>query len=176
MKEYTKTEFAVGAFVIAGLTAIGFLSVSVGGLKVFQEPRTMLSARFSSVGQLKKGAQIKMAGVSVGTVKKIELVDFVADATLAIKPSVPIPADTIASIRTAGLLGESYILLRPGGSEEDLKSGGRISQTEPAIDLIDLVVKYALGSGGDEGDAAADDKPAATGGSEDEDDDIPDPF
>jgi hypothetical protein len=61
-----------------------------------------------------------------------------------------LPSDTIASIRTEGLLGESYVLLRPGGAEDDLAAGDRIAQTEPAIDLIDLIVKYALESGEDE--------------------------
>ncbi len=168
MSEYSRNELAVGVFVIAGVAAIGYLSASIGGVEFFPGPKTRVIARFASVGDLKDGASVRLAGVQVGEVETIRLVDYAADVSLALDPTVPIPADTIASIRTSGLLGESFVLLRPGGSEKNLKTGDRVAQTEPAIDLIDLIVKYALESGDDEG--------KADGASDDEDDDIPDPF
>lgn len=161
MEEYTRTEIAIGLFVIVGVAAVAYLSVSVAGLELFPEETTNIKARFASVGQLKEGAVVKVAGVQVGSVKDIRLEDYAAETDLAIKRSVELPADTIASIRTEGLLGESYVLLRPGGSPENLTTGDRIAQTEPAIDLIDLVVKYALEGGGEDegggGEAPADD-------------------
>lgn len=157
MNEYTKTEIAVGLFVIAGLVAIAYLSVSIAGLDLFVGDRTRLTARFASVGDLKEGAAVKIAGVQVGSVRSITLDRYAAEAQLAVDPQVPLPADTIASIRTEGLLGEAYVMLRPGGSDKNLGSGDRVAQTEPAIDLIDLVVKYALSSGDeDEGKGGGD--------------------
>ena len=167
MSEYSRNEFAVGVFVIIGVAAIGYLSASIGGVEFFPGPKTRVTARFASIGDLKSGASVRLAGVQVGEVEAIQLVDYAADVSLALDATVAIPADTIASIRTSGLLGESFILLRPGGSEKNLKSGDKVAQTEPAIDLIDLIVKYALDQSDDEG---SDEK------SDDEDDDIPDPF
>ncbi len=163
MKKHTKTELAVGTFVVAGLIALAYLSVSIGGVEFFEPPRMHVAARFASVGDLKAGASVKMAGVKVGVVEAIELRDYAAEAQLAVDRSIPLPTDTIASIRTEGLLGESYVLLRPGGSESNLAEGDRIGQTEPAVDLIDLLVRYAL-EGGSEADESLDE------------DSFPDPF
>ena len=146
---HSRTEITVGLFVIVGIAALAYLSVSVAGLELFPGDATIVHARFASVGELKKGAAIKVAGVRVGEVRDIRLDNYAADAELAIQTGIEVPADTIASIRTAGLLGESYVLLRPGGSDRNLASGDRLGQTEPAIDLIDLVVKYALDSDDD---------------------------
>lgn len=157
MQEYTKNEIAVGLFLIAGVAGLGFLSVSVAGLDLLPGENTHVEARFASVGGLKSGAVVKIAGVPVGSVTSIELKDYAAEVKLAVRQDVLLPADTIASIRTEGLLGETYVLLRPGGSEKNLEEGSRIAQTEPAIDLIDLVVKYALSSSDDDDDKAADD-------------------
>ena len=147
MSKHTRAELAVGSFVIAGVAALAYLSVSIGGLELFENDRMKIDARFASVGDLKEGATVKMAGVKVGRVADIWLENYAAETTLAIDASIELPSDTIASIRTEGLLGESYVLLRPGGAEDNLQEGGRIGQTEPAIDLIDLLVKYALESG-----------------------------
>ena len=168
MSEYSRNELAVGVFVIIGVAAIGYLSASIGGVEFFPGPKTRVTARFASIGDLKSGASVRLAGVQVGEVEAIRLVDYAADVSLALDATVEIPADTIASIRTSGLLGESFILLRPGGAEKNLKSGDKVAQTEPAIDLIDLIVKYALDQSDDE--AKSDEE------SDDEDDDIPDPF
>ncbi|MGF1510918.1 MAG: outer membrane lipid asymmetry maintenance protein MlaD [Myxococcota bacterium] len=147
---YSLTEFSVGLFVFFGLLALGYISVSIGGLELSRN-RIHVKARFSSVGDLKSGAAVKIAGVRVGSVRSIALENYAADVELSLDSDVPLPRDTIASIRTEGLLGESYVLLRPGGSEDDLAEGGRIPQTEPALDLIDLLVKYALSSDEEEG-------------------------
>lgn len=151
METYSTTEIAVGGFVIAGATALAFLSFSIAGLNIFEAEGLSLQARFASVGDLKSGAVVKMAGVKVGSVKSIRLENYAAEVTLSVDPQLQLPSDTIASIRTAGLLGDSYVLLRPGGSEKNLKPNDRIAQTEPAIDLIDLVVKYALEKDNEDG-------------------------
>jgi phospholipid/cholesterol/gamma-HCH transport system substrate-binding protein len=146
---YSTTELSVGVFVLIGIVALGYISISIGGVE-WGAKRISVQARFASVGDLKPGAAVKIAGVKVGTVRDIELDNYAADAELRLDAELAIPSDTIASIRTEGLLGESYVLLRPGGADDDLTDGGRIPQTEPALDLIDLLVKYALSSDEDE--------------------------
>ena len=155
--KHTPTELIVGLFVLAGIGSLAYLSVSIGGIQLFDTPKIYIQARFASVGDLQRGAAVKMAGVKVGSVGSIELKNYQAEVKLAVNKSLPIPTDTIASIRTEGLLGESYILLRPGGELDNLQTGGQIAQTEPAIDLIDLLVRYAL-EGGSDDSAEAEDK------------------
>lgn len=144
MEKHTRAEIAVGIFVIVGVVILGYLSISVGGLSLLPPSRYSLHAKFASVGDLKQGAAVKIAGVSVGKVDRIELANYVADVRLSVDEGVKLPADTIASIRTEGLLGASYVSLSPGSASRDLPPGGRISQTEPALDLVDLLVKYGL--------------------------------
>lgn len=144
MDEYTRTEISVGFFVIAGVAAIAYLSLSIAGVQLFAGHGTTVTGRFASVGELKEGATVKIAGVPVGNVRSIKLERYAAEVELGIADTVAIPADTIASIRTEGLLGEAYVMLRPGGSERNLASGERLAQTESAVDIVDLIVKYAL--------------------------------
>jgi phospholipid/cholesterol/gamma-HCH transport system substrate-binding protein len=145
--EHTKTEIAVGAFVILAGAAFAFVVLSLGTLEVVPR-RYAVSARFAGVGDLKRGASVKLAGVSVGVVQSIKLADYAAEVELAIDREVKLPLDTIASIRVLGLLGDSYVCLSPGASEKDLGPGGRIEQTQPPLDLIGLLAKYIFGSGG----------------------------
>lgn len=144
MSPYTRIEISVGAFVIVGALALGYLAFTLGGLK-FDHRDLVLSARFSTVGELKVGDPVKIAGVSVGQVERIRLVDFGAEAQFALDHDLKLPADTIASIESAGLLGDSYVALSPGGSDRDLAPGARITRTEPAISLSEIIAKYAFG-------------------------------
>jgi phospholipid/cholesterol/gamma-HCH transport system substrate-binding protein len=146
MQRYTKLEILVGAFIIAGSVALAYLSVSLGGLKLFGQDHYALFARFSSVGGLKQGDPVKISGVSVGQVAAIRLVDFRAEAELAIEQGVKLPADTIAAIDSNGLLGDAYVTLSPGGAEEDLAPGAKIARTEAAVSFTELISKYAFGS------------------------------
>lgn len=145
---YSRTEIVAGVFVLAGLAAVAYLSLSVGGLELFPQQRYPVVARFASVGDLDAGASVRIAGVDVGRVEAIGLEDYVARVELSIERQVALPADTIASIRTEGLLGQAYVSLSPGAAERMLGPGERIAQTEPAIDLIDLIGTYAFGEPG----------------------------
>lgn len=156
MNSYTKIEITVGAFVIAGVLALGYLSISVGGLDLLPGGRYPLNARFATVGDLKKNAQVKLAGVPVGKVSDIQVEDYVGVVRFEVQEGLELPADTIASIRTAGLLGEAYISLSPGAAEENLEPGDRIAQTEPPLDLMQLLGKYAFGSVEDGDDTGQD--------------------
>jgi phospholipid/cholesterol/gamma-HCH transport system substrate-binding protein len=145
MHPYTKTEISVGAFVIVGMLALGYLSFTLGGLE-WKQRSFSIHARFSSVGELKPGDSVKLAGVRIGEVKSIKLVDFAADTELALDDEVKLPDDTIASITSAGLLGDAYVSLSPGASDHNLASGQRILRTEPAVSLTEMLSKYAFGS------------------------------
>jgi phospholipid/cholesterol/gamma-HCH transport system substrate-binding protein len=139
-------EWAVGWFALVGGAAVAYLAVSLGGVRWFSPERTQIEAKFATVGDLKEGAAVKLAGVRVGQVDAIRLQDYAAWVQLSVDREVLLPSDTIASIRTSGLLGESYVSLSPGGAEKNLASGDRITQTEPPLDLLDLIGKYAFGS------------------------------
>jgi phospholipid/cholesterol/gamma-HCH transport system substrate-binding protein len=141
----TKTEIVVGGFVMLGIAALGYLSISIGGVELIPPDRYLLKARFASVGDLKQGAPIRLAGVRVGQVTDVRLKDYLAEAELAIVRSLVLPKDTVASIRSEGLLGDTYVSLSPGGSLENLRDGSLVTQTEPAIDLSDLLARYAFG-------------------------------
>lgn len=142
---HTRVEISVGAFVILGVLALGYLSFTLGGIDL--KPRgAKIHARFSSVGELKVGDPVKLAGVRVGEVKHIALVDYAADTELALDDDLTLPDDTIASIQSAGLLGDAYVSLSPGASDHNLKNGERILRTEPAVSLTELIAKYAFGS------------------------------
>lgn len=145
-----RLEFAVGAFLLlalASLLVLAFASTNRqfgGGGDTYP-----LTARFSTLGQLRLQAPVRIGGVAVGRVAKIDLDPkrFDAVVTLDIDRRYQLPADTSAGIFTSGLLGESYIGLQPGGDPENLKSGEEIAYTQPAVDLIQLAGKYMFGGG-----------------------------
>lgn len=144
--DYTRAELVAGLFVILGLGGLGYLSTSIGGLQVLPRDAYHVTARFSNVGDLKGRAPVKIAGVTIGRVESIHLAEFVAEVELGINRGVHLPKDTIASIATAGLLGDAYVALSPGGADVDLKEGERIAQTEPALNMADLVGRAAFGA------------------------------
>ena len=145
-----RLEFAVGAFLLlalASLLVLAFASTNRqfgGGGDTYP-----LTARFSTLGQLRLQAPVRIGGVAVGRVAKIDLDPkrFDAVVTLDIDQRYQLPADTSAGIFTSGLLGESYVGLQPGGDPENLKSGEEIAYTQPAVDLIQLAGKYMFGGG-----------------------------
>lgn len=146
MERYTKLEFSVGAFVLIGAAALGYLALTLGDVSLTRDAKYPVFARFSSVAGLKVGDSVKVAGVTVGEVKSIALADFNAQVELALNEDVRLPSDTIASIQSAGLLGDSFVNLAPGADDGDLTPGDRIARTEPAVSLTELIAKYAFGS------------------------------
>jgi phospholipid/cholesterol/gamma-HCH transport system substrate-binding protein len=114
---------------------------------VLRDNYYFLNARFTSVTGLKVGAQVEIAGVQVGQVEAVALdpKEFVALVRLKIKETIQLSEDAIASVQTAGLLGDKYIQLSQGGSDQMLKPGDRIIETEPALNIEDLIRKYAFG-------------------------------
>ena len=137
-------EIVVGLFVVAGFLCFAWLSVRLGDVGIFDPPTYTVTAEFGSVSGLKPGAIVEIAGVQVGKVTQIVLNDkkYEARVELSIRKGVALPDDSIASIRTAGIIGDRYLDISPGGSEKLIAPGGRIRETESAINLEELVSKY----------------------------------
>ncbi|MBT8371274.1 MAG: outer membrane lipid asymmetry maintenance protein MlaD [Deltaproteobacteria bacterium] len=143
----SSVELGVGIFVLIGIVCVGYLTIRLGEMEFFEGDHYILNARFQSVSGLKAGANIEIAGVKVGQVESISLEpkEQVALVRLRIKREIVLTDDVIASVKTAGLIGDKYIKLSPGGSDEILKSGDTIFETESALDVEEIISKYAFG-------------------------------
>ncbi|MBK1647534.1 outer membrane lipid asymmetry maintenance protein MlaD [Rhabdochromatium marinum] len=141
-------EIAVGAFMVIGLVALFFLAMHVSNLNQLTSGEGYrITARFDNIGSLKVRAPVSMAGVRVGRVESIRYDQqrFQAVVTLRIDDEFnAIPLDTFASIFTAGLLGEKYIGLDPGGSLESLADGDQIEHTQSALVLEQMIGRFLL--------------------------------
>lgn len=140
-------ELSVGIFVALGIAAIVWFAVQAGAGTAVGGSTYEIKARFSDIGGLKSGSQILIAGVPVGRVGKIDLNDqFAAIVHLTVQQQVHLPSDTIASIKTSGLIGDKYIALAPGADTENVPPGGLITETESAVDLESLISRFAFGN------------------------------
>jgi phospholipid/cholesterol/gamma-HCH transport system substrate-binding protein len=139
-------ELAVGLFMVAGMVCLAYLTIKLGKLEVFGEKGYEIQAIFSSSGGLKTGSSVVIAGVDVGRVKQVILVDYQARVVMVIPMDLKIQEDAIASIKTKGLIGEKYVEISPGGLEKSLEPGGIIRDTQPPVDLEQLISKYVFGT------------------------------
>jgi len=145
----TKLELTVGIFMLIGILCLGYISIKLGKMELLGGNYYRVAAQFDSVSGLKQGARIEVAGVEVGAVERIALAKESSDraeVTLKIKDGVNIPDDVIASVRTSGIIGDKFIMLKPGGSDRLLKDGSKIRETESAIDIEELVSKFIHGN------------------------------
>lgn len=139
-------ETVVGLFVLAGILSLAWLSIKLGKMELFSNSGYTVKASFVKSGGVKPGATVEIAGVQVGRVKSVSLSeDYMAVLELNIKEGVKLQSDAIASVKTKGLIGEKYIEITPGGSDKILKDGDKITETESAVDIEELVSKYAFG-------------------------------
>ena len=154
MQNSPTRDLTVGLFVLAGLLAIAYLSVRLGGLEVEGPGAVRLVAAFDEIGGLSVRAPVVIAGVKVGQVTEIDLDgDLRAQVAFQVGPNLELPIDTSAAIRTSGLLGDQFIALEPGAEEELLVDGDVLSFTESALNIEKLVgtlVHNADLGGGDE--------------------------
>jgi len=144
----SSTDLIVGIFVLVGILCVGYLTVKLGKMELIGGNYYSLFARFQSASGLKPGASVEIAGVPVGRVDAISLDKkrMAAQVELRIRKDVQLSDDVIAAIKTSGLIGDKFIKLSPGGSDEILKPGGMITETQSAIDLEELISKYVFGS------------------------------
>ncbi|MFH0844461.1 MAG: outer membrane lipid asymmetry maintenance protein MlaD [Pseudomonadota bacterium] len=138
-------ELAVGLFIIIGIVCLGYLSIKLGKMEVFGGEKYEIDALFSNIGGLHVGGSVMIAGVEVGRIKEIALEDYQARVAMKISEGVKIQEDAIAAIKTKGLIGEKYIEISPGGSDKIISPAGRIRETLPAVDVEQLISKYAFG-------------------------------
>lgn len=146
MKKYAM-ETTVGVFFLVGLLLIGIMTVKLGHVSIFGEKTYPLSAGFTSVTGLRVGSPVYMFGIEVGRVERLTMdqENRKAAVELQIKQGIKVYDDAIATIKTEGLIGDKYLGIDPGGAGELLKPGGTITETQPDLDIGDLIGKYAFG-------------------------------
>lgn len=137
-------EVAVGLFVVVGFLCFVWMSVRLGDVGLFEKPSYQVSARFGSVSGLKPDSKVEISGVQVGKVISIQLEAETYEAVVLLKidKEILLQEDVIASIRTAGIIGDRYVNISPGGLDDLIVDGGEITETESAINLEDLLSKY----------------------------------
>ncbi len=152
--ERSSLDVWVGIFVVGGIGALLILALKVGnaGELVNAGPTYTLTGRFENIGGLKPKAAVRSAGVVVGRVHSIDYDPEAYEAVVTFKIDRrfnKFPRDTFASIYTAGLLGEQYVGLAPGGDEKLLADGDRITKTQKAVVLEDLIGQFLTSRAGE---------------------------
>lgn len=153
---HTRTEIAVGVFVLVGIICLGYLAIRLGKLEVLGNQGYVVYADFASVAGLKPGDPIEIAGVRVGRVETLSLAGDRARLGFRMNSDVKLQEDVIASVRARGLIGDKFVLISPGSSDKLIPSGGKIRETESPPDITDLIGKVIGGDltskgGGDKG-------------------------
>ena len=143
--ERTKLHLAVGVFMLLGILAMGYLSIKLGRVSFLGGGGYLVTADFPSVGGLKAGSTVEIAGVEIGRVESIGLADYQARVVLRLNSDVKLQEDSIASIKTKGLIGEKYVRISPGASDKLVGPGGKIREVEAPVDLEELISKYIFG-------------------------------
>ena len=149
MNEKQHTEILVGIFLLIGIIAITFLALRMGDFSLFNNQQYTIKAEFTSASGLKKGAHVEMAGVTVGKVTDIIFnpETYLAEVYITLENKIRIPDDSIASIRTSGIIGDKFLKISPGGSDIIIDPNMVIIETEPSINLEELISKYIFESG-----------------------------
>ena len=143
--ERARINVAVGIFVVIGLLALGYLSIKLGRVTFLGGGGYTVTVDFPATGGLKAGSAVEIAGVEIGRVSAIDLVDYQARVSLWINGGVKLQDDAIASIKTKGLIGEKYVRISPGASDKLVGPGGKIREVEAPVDLEELISKYIFG-------------------------------
>jgi len=146
--KHRKLELFTGLFVLLGLAAIAYLTIKLGTGALIGAKTYDIESRFSNAGGIHPGCSVLLSGVTVGRVEgvKMDPSDYSAIVTLRITSLLKLPTDSMASVKTSGLIGDKYIALAPGADDSILKPGDRITLTESAVDLESLIGKIAFGS------------------------------
>jgi phospholipid/cholesterol/gamma-HCH transport system substrate-binding protein len=146
MRKYSM-ETAVGIFVVIGLICVGYMTVKLGKVSLFGEETYPLKARFASVSGLRVGGSVEIYGIEVGSVTHlgIDAERQMGIVDMTINKGVKVYDDAAATIKSAGLIGDKYVKIDPGGAGVVLKPGGMITQTSVPADIEDLIGKYAFG-------------------------------
>ena len=146
--KHSKLELMTGLFVLLGLAAVAYLTIKLGTGSLIRGNTYAVESRFANAGGIHPGCSVLLSGVTVGRVEDVRMdpSDYSAIVTLRLTSLLKLPSDSMASVKTSGLIGDKYIALSPGADESSLKPGDRITLTESAVDLESLIGKMAFGS------------------------------
>jgi phospholipid/cholesterol/gamma-HCH transport system substrate-binding protein len=133
------TQLIVGIFVLIGIAALVYLSVRLGNVQIFSPAGYQIYAYFDNVAGIKAGDAVEIAGVDVGRVTKLALVNGRAQVTMWLRDGVKVDKDAVASIRSRGIIGDKYIAISLGPSDKLLSNGDTLRQTESSFVLEDAI-------------------------------------
>ncbi|MBX6367930.1 MAG: outer membrane lipid asymmetry maintenance protein MlaD [Rhodospirillales bacterium] len=139
-------ETIMGAVVL--VIAALFLFFAYSTSQIRRSSGYEVTATFDRVDGIREGGDVRISGIKVGSIvsQTLDPKTFLAVVRMTIDPSVQLPTDTVAQIASAGLLGDKYLSLVPGGAEETIPPGGRIQYTQAAISLENLIGQYIFSS------------------------------
>ena len=140
-------EMLVGLFMIAGFLAFGYLALQLGEVPFLSSGKNYtIIAQFDNISGVKKGASVQVAGVVVGQATKVWLDDDgYANVALQLDKELKVSVDSMASVKSQGLIGDKYIAISLGGDDELFEEGDLLTDTESAVDIESLISKFAFG-------------------------------
>jgi len=146
----SRMEIFVGVFLVIGFCALGWLALQLGEVPWISGAKSyVINAEFNNISGVKQGADVQIAGVTVGKVRDLHLnVDQRAVVVMQLDKSIDLPVDSIASVKSQGIIGDKYIQITVGGDEKLYKPGETILDTESSVDLESLISKFAFGQVG----------------------------
>jgi len=148
MQNNATRDLIVGAFVLVGLASLAYLSLRVGGLEFGGPSQIELRATFDDIGGLSARAPVRVAGVKIGQVDRIELdEDLRAEVFLSVNEGVDLSSDSSAAIRTAGLLGDQFIAVELGAEDDAMQPGDEFTFTESALSIDKLIGQFVHNAG-----------------------------
>lgn len=141
-------HLSIGLFILIGLGCTAYLAMTLANTTFFSGDSYMISAKFTAVNGLRPGSNVEISGVAVGKVADITLDQtlYQAVVTMQVQNAVGIPVDSVAAIKTSGLIGDKYVSITPGADDAMLKAGGVIQDTQAALDIEEMISKYVFGS------------------------------
>lgn len=157
MTQRRSYAIGTGVFILLGFAALAYLTTQTTSLANFSQGNSYtVTATFNNVGSLKARAPVKLAGVRIGSVASIKLKPKTLRAVVSMsidKRYDDIPSDSSASVLTAGLLGDQYIGVEPGGAPDNLGNGDSFILTQDAMQLENLIGKFMVGGSSGKGGA-----------------------
>ena len=137
-------NFLVGLFVLFGIGALVFMSITIGGASVSNSGQYTLVAKFENSSGLKEGAFVEMSGVRVGLIQSIKYDPKAYESVVKISldNAITVPDDSVASIRTSGIIGDRFLKISSGGSDINMEDGDEFIDTESSISIEELISKY----------------------------------
>ncbi len=144
---HSGVEIFVGIFLVIGFLAFGWLASQLGEISWLTGVKNYtVQAEFHNVSGITTGADVQVAGVTVGSVRKLELSeDGTAIVTMQLGKEVEVPVDSIVSVKSQGIIGDKFLQISLGGDEELYGQGDLIVDTESSVDLESMISKFAFG-------------------------------